>query len=89
MRRVVDWQIKPGEDDTYDLYLRNRQVLHDTSMTEINKHLRKNRRPDQTVHEIADDGYITDVTRRVQRRQPVSRRPARRRTSVRMPLLRF
>lgn len=90
--RVLDWRIEPGEEKgDYCLYLRNRQVLRDTSMTEINKHLRKRRQPGQKVHEIADDGYATDVTRRVERRQPpVRQSPVRkRRTPVRMPLIRF
>lgn len=88
-RRVVDWRIEPGEDDTHTLYLRNRPVLRDSSMTEINKHLRKHRQPGQSVHEVADDGYVTDVTRAVERHQPRRHQPAKRRPIVRMPLMRF
>jgi hypothetical protein len=91
-RRVIDWQIKPGDkDNSYVLLLRNRTVLTDSSMTEINKHLRKHRDQGQTVHEVAEDGYATDVTRRLDRRhrpaQPAS--APRRRSPVRMPLIRF
>lgn len=90
-RRVVDWRIEPGEDDTHTLYLRNRQVLRDTSRTEIDKHLRKHRQPGQSVHLVAEDGYIADITRQIERRQPVQRTgPARKRhRPVRMPLMRF
>lgn len=90
-RRVVDWRIEPGEsDDGFHLYLRDRRVLRDTSITEINKHLKRTRQPGQTVHQIADDGYVTDITKTVERRQPaVRRRPSRRRVPVRMPLIRF
>lgn len=90
-RRVVDWRITQDGDGGYELHLRNRQVLRDTTMTEINKHLRKNRQAGQTVHEVADDGYVTDVTRRVERRQPTDRRKpvTRTRKPVRMPLLRW
>lgn len=90
-RRVVDWRIEPGEGDTHTLYLRNRPVLQDASMTQINKHLRKHHRAGETVHDVAEDGYVTDMTRRVERRQPAQRvSPLRRRhKAVRMPLLRF
>lgn len=90
-RRVVDWRITQDDDGNYELHLGNRQVLRDTTMTEINKHLRKNRQAGQTVHEVAEDGYITDVTRRVERRQSADRRdPAQRpRKPLRMPLIRW
>lgn len=90
-RRVVDWRITQDDSGNYELHLGNRQVLRDTTLTEINKHLKKNRQAGQTVHEVADDGYITDVTRRVKRRQSTDRRdPSRRpRKPVRMPLVRW
>ncbi len=90
-RRVVDWRITQDGDGNYELHLGNRQVLRDTTMTEINKHLKKNRQAGQTVHEVADDGYITDVTRRIERRQPADRRDAapRPRKPVRLPLIRW
>lgn len=69
-RRVIDWRIVPGDNDNYDLYLRNRRVLTDRSMSEINKHLRKHRGSGETVHSVADDGYVTNITRRIDRRQP-------------------
>lgn len=90
-RRVIDWRIQPGDGDHYTLYFRNKQVMDDQSMVEINKHLRNNRSPGQTVHQVADDGYITDVTRGIDRRQPTRRRSpvGKRRRPVRMPLIRF
>lgn len=90
-RRVVDWRIEPDEGDTHTLYLRNREVLRGASMTEINKHLRKHRQPGQSVHDVAEDGYVTDLTRRIERRQPTQRVSPlkRRRRPVRMPLVRF
>lgn len=93
-RRVIDWQIKPGdENDTYDLLLRHKTVLTGRSLTDIHKHLRKHRQPNQSIHQVADDGYITDVTTSVDRRQkhrPVRpARPRRGHRPVRMPLLRF
>lgn len=90
-RRVVDWRIEPGENDTHTLYLRNREVLRDASMTEISKHLRRHRKAGETVHDVAEDGYVTDMTRRIERRQPAQRTSPlkRRRKAVRMPLLRF
>lgn len=90
-RRVVDWRIEPGEDDTETLYLRNRRVLRDASPAEVRKHLRRNRQQGQSVHLVAEDGYITDITRAIERRQPSRRTaPARKRhRPVRMPLLRF
>lgn len=88
-RRVIDWRIEPGEDDTETLYLRNRPVLRDASPAEVGKHLRKHRQPGQSVHLVAEDGYVTDVTRTIERRQPARRQPAKRRPIVRMPLMRF
>lgn len=90
-RRVVDWQIKPGDDDNHDLYLHNRRVLHDMSITEITKYLRQRRQPSETVHQIASDGYITDRTDEIERRQPnLRRRPLpKSRVPVRMPLIKF
>ena len=90
-RRVVDWRITQDDGGNYELHLGNRQVLRDTTMTEINKHLRKNRQAGQTVHEVAEDGYVTDVTRRVERRRPADRRdPSQRpRRPIRMPLIRW
>lgn len=90
-RRVVDWKIEEKEDGTYDLYLRNRPVLQDRSMTEIDKHLKRHREQGQTVHEIAPDGYKTDHTPRFDRKQrrkgklplKAPHRP------VRMPFVRF
>ena len=81
-RRVIDWRIEPGEDDTETLYLRNRPVLRDASPAEVGK-------PGQSVHLVAEDGYVTDVTRTIERRQPARRQPAKRRPIVRMPLMRF
>lgn len=90
-RRVIDWQIRPNDDDTYDLLLRHRPVLIGSSMTEIGKYLRRHRQPGQSVHQVAEDGYITDITRAVERRQPARRTPParRRHRPVRMPLMRF
>ena len=89
-RRVSDWQIKPseGEKENYDLYLNNRQVLQGRSMTEIGKYLRRHLQDDQTVHEVADDGYVTDRTKRHQRRKRPTSQPSAHKP-VRMPFIRF
>lgn len=87
---MTDWQIKPGEEDgQFDLFLRGRLVLGDSSMIAINKYLKKHRSDDQTVHEVADDGYVTDRTRAIERRQRRRSVPRVHHRPVRMPFMRF
>ena len=88
-RRVVDWRIEQNKDETYNLFLRNKLVLQDSSMTAIKKYLKRHRSDGQTVHEVADDGYVTDRTRAIERRQRRRSVPGVHHRPVRMPFARF
>lgn len=88
-RRVVDWQVKPDGDD-YSLSYRGRPVSDGQTMTDVRRYLHKNRTPGEQVVQVAEDGYVTDLTDQIARRQPRRRQPgAKGRRPVRMPLIRF
>jgi hypothetical protein len=89
-RRVIDWRIEPDGDD-YTLLYRNKQVLHGRNMADIQRYLKKHRTSEQTVFQVAEDGYTTNLTPQMNRRQRSSRPSSapRPRVPMRMPLMRF
>jgi hypothetical protein len=71
--RVIDWQVRSSTGGSFELYKGSREVLADTTMTEVGKYLRRNRQQGQSVHLVAEDGYISDITQRADRKGWVQR----------------
>ena len=90
-RRIIDWRIVPGDDDdTYDLLLRGRRKLTNSSQVELQKYLKKHFEHGQTVFEIDKDGRVVDLTKRLTRRlKPTGPIRARTHIPLRMPLVRW
>lgn len=92
-RRVIDWHIVERDDGTYDLFFHGRLVLGDTSMIEVNKRLRRQRQPGESVYEVNGSGQSTNITQRIDRRHktprtaPSTLQPPRK--PIRMPLTRW
>lgn len=89
-RRVIDWNIIQTGDDTYDLRFQRKTIMQDVSKTEIDKRLRRDRKPGQSVHVVNKAGEVTNITRRTDRRHhPVVTAARTLHRPVRMPLIRF
>jgi hypothetical protein len=66
--RVIDWQVRSSTGGGFELYRGSRELLADATMTEVGKYLRRNRQRGQSVHLVAPDGYVSDITQRADRK---------------------
>jgi hypothetical protein len=85
-RRAITWLIEPDDkqEDTYDLRRGNRLVLSGQPLTSVMRHVRRNRTLGETVHRLADDLRVEDITKAFEPRKEPLANPRRTRLGFTM-----
>lgn len=75
--RAIVWLIEPDGKETYVVKKRNRVVRDDLSIQQAMKYVRNGRESGDPVHQVAEDGYVSNITNRFQQSRTANPRRIR------------